>query len=289
MSSLSTQVQKSAKRVRENARRRRLEAGESGWGAPVVPDPVLPPTARPGRVVVVGAGRQGGRLAEGTAKVAGAELVGVVDLDVERARAFGARFGVSAEACGSDLAAVLAAHPAELVAVATTAPHHVAVGRQAVAAGARRVLLEKPIDNSYPDAAAFVEECEQAGVVLGVNYIRRWLVDHLAVLAAVRAGQIGPVRLITAQVGAGELAMLASHYVDFARQVLGTEPVAVSAELRDPVGGNRRGDEWDDPTGHLLVRFACGGRAYIDVEDDLPRGDAVVTLRDLGMIVIEEP
>jgi predicted dehydrogenase len=289
VSSLSKKVEKTAKRVRDEARRRRLEEGESGWGAPVAPDPVVPPSSRPARVVVVGAGRQGGRLAEGTAKVAGAELVGVVDLDGDRAREFGARFGVAAEACGTDLAEVLAAHLAELVAVATTAPHHVAVGKAALAAGVGRILLEKPIDTSYVEAEGFVADAEAAGVVLGVNYIRRWLVDHRAVVAAVRAGQIGPVRIVTAQVGAGELAMLASHYVDFARQVLDDEPVSVSAHLQERQGGNQRGGDWDDPTGHLVVRFAGGARAYIDVVDDLPRGDAVVTLRgDHGMIVIEE-
>jgi predicted dehydrogenase len=289
VASLGKRVEKAAKKVRDDARRRRLEAGESGWGAPLVPDPVVPPAHRPARVAVIGAGRQGGHLAHAAAAIDGAELVAIADLDGERSTALAREVGLDAGRCGPDAATLLAEHPADLVAVATTAPHHVALGRVAKAAGARRILLEKPIDTSYADAAAFVAECQADGVVLGVNYIRRWLADHRAVVAAVDAGQIGPVRIITAQVGAGELAMLASHYVDFARQVLHQEPVSVSAQLRPREGGNQRGDQYDDPTGHLVVRFSDGARAYIDVEDDLPRSDAVVTLRgDHGMIVIEE-
>lgn len=290
MSSLSTRIEKAAKQARDAARRRRMEAGESGWGAPVLPPPVLPASpGQPRRVAVVGAGRQGETLAQATKAVLGAELVGLADLDPERLAAVGAGVGLDPSQLHTDAAALFAATPVDLAVIATTAPSHVALARLATAAGIRRVLIEKPIDNSYAAAADLVAECAADGTFLAVNYSRRWQPDFHSIVAAVAAGQIGPVRIITAQTGAGELAMLASHYVDFCRMLLGAEPVDVSAQLRPRSGVNQRGATYDDPTGNLTVRFSTGTRAFIDVGDDVPRGDAVVTIRgDHGMIIIEE-
>lgn len=290
MAGATSKVERVLRRARDDVRRRRLEAGESGWGPPAPAPAVLPVRGEhPARAALIGAGRQGGHLAVAVEAITGADLVGIVDLDRERARALADRLGVSSDRCHDDVASLFAATPVDLAMIATTAPHHVALGRAAKAAGARRLLLEKPIDTSYADAAAFVAECEADGVPLGVNYFRRWMGDYRAIAAAIADDAIGPVRIITAQVGAGELAMLASHYVDFARQILGEDPVSVSADLREPKAGNLRGADYDDPTGHLVVRFSGGARAYVDVEDDVPRGDSVLTIRgDHGVVVIEE-
>ncbi len=101
---------------------------------------------------------------------------------------------------------------------------------------------------------------------------------------------VGPVWIGTnAQIGAGELAMLGSHYVDLCRMILGAEPVDVTARLRPRTGENQRGAEYEDPTGNLTVTFDDGARAFIDFGEDVPRGDAVVTIRgDEGLIVVEE-
>lgn len=289
MSSLTTRIEKAARQARDVARRRRLESGESGWGTPVLPPPVLP--AKPGqprRVAVVGAGRQGQILAAAVTSITGAELVGLADLDADRLSSTGSTLGLDPAQLHHDAADLFGSTPVDLAVIATTAPSHVALGRVATAAGIRRVLIEKPIDNSYEAAATFVTECEADGTALSVNYSRRWQPDFHGIVAAVAAGQIGTVRIITAQTGAGELAMLASHHVDLCRMLLGAEPVDVSAQLRPTSGVNQRGAEYDDPTGNLTVRFSTGARAFIDVGEG-PRTDSVVTIRgDHGLIVIEE-
>jgi predicted dehydrogenase len=279
-----------AKLAREAARRRRLEHGESGWGRAVAPPPQLfDEGGRPRRIAVVGAGVQGRVLAQATAAVGGAELVGLADLDGDRLADAGSRLGLDEDRCFTDAAAMFASGPIDLVAVATTAPHHVAIGRAAKDAGIGRILLEKPIDTSYALAADLVASCEADGVELGVNYTRRWLPDHRAIVDAIRNGAVGAVRVITAQIGPGQLAMHGSHHVDLCRMLTGAEPVEVSAQLRTPVEANVRGDQFDDPTGHVVVRFDDGSRAYLDFEEDLPKGDPVVTIRgDHGLIGIEE-
>jgi predicted dehydrogenase len=286
---MSGLVRTGAKQVRNAYRQRRMEAGESGWGAPVAPPPVLAARNLPARVVIVGAGIQGGVLAQSTANLEGAELVGIADLDVGRARDLAAKVGLDPERTGDDLAAMVARERPELVCVATTAPSHVALGRVALDAGVKRILLEKPIDTSYADAAAFVEACRAEGVVLGVNYFRRWAVDPAAVRDAVRANAIGPVQIITAQLGASDLAMIGSHFIDLCRFYLDDEIATVSANLHESGRVNVRGAQFDDPTGHLLVTFRKGARAFIDFDDGIPKNDFVITLRgEDGLIVVEE-
>jgi len=290
VSSLSARVEKAARQARDANRRRRLERGEAGWGAPVLPAPVLPVgLGQPRKVVVVGAGRQGWRLAAGTKAVTGAELVGLADLDADRLADIGGRVGLDPEKRFTDAAAMFASGLIDLAAIATTAPHHIALARQAKDAGISRILIEKPIDNDYGEAAKFVAECEADGTLLAVNHSRRWTPDHRSIVAAIHAGQLGDVKIITAQTGAGELAMLGSHHIDFCRMVLRSEPVGVSAQLREREGGNQRGSQYEDPTGHLTVTFASGARAFIDFTDDLDRNNSVVTIRGQeGMIVVEE-
>jgi predicted dehydrogenase len=71
--------------------------------------------------------------------------------------------------------------------------------------------------------------------------------------------------------------------------LVGGEPVEVSAQLRAPAEENVRGAQFEDPTGHVVVRFDTGARAYLDFEDDLPKGDPVVVVRgDHGLIGLEE-
>jgi predicted dehydrogenase len=290
MAGISADLTRLVKRARDAARERSLEQGESGWGSPVMPPPVVTrPSGGAFRVVVVGAGVQGGVLARGAHTLQGAELVAVVDLDQERSSQVLDRLSGTSARAMSDAASAFAETSPDLVVVATTAPSHVALGDLALDASVPRIMLEKPIGTNYAESAALVERARGAGAALSVNYVRRYLTDHRAVLAAVQAGQIGQLRLMTAQVGAGELAMQGSHFVDLFRMFSGAEVTEVCARLRPTASPNARGADFEDPTGVLELRASTGARAYIDFEPDLPARDIVVTLRgDDGLIVLEE-
>lgn len=290
MASIGSQVVKIAKQVRSAARQRSLEQGESGWGAPHVPPPVLVESVSgPQRVVIIGAGVQGTMLAQGARRITGVEVSGLVDRDEARAHQGADSIGLDRACCSTDAAEALGSGRVDLAVIATTSGSHVPLGRLALNSGAIRILLEKPIGTSYEEASEFAHDCAAAGVPLAINYSRRWLPDHRAIVRAVQEGQIGPVRIITVQAGAGELAMHGSHFVDFCRMVLGTDPVEVAARLRPRSVVNQRGAEFDDPTGTLTLRFSDSARAFIDFEDDLPPRDVVITIRgDDGMIMVEE-
>jgi predicted dehydrogenase len=181
------------------------------------------------------------------------------------------------------------AAPLDLVCVATTAPSHVQLGRLALRAGVRRILLEKPMDAALLDARAFDTECRAAGVKLSVNYSRRWMPDYQAIQRCIGRGMIGRPRSICVMVGKGELAMHASHYFDLCRHLLGSEPEAILGQFDATTEVNARGAEYEDPSGHCVVRFRCGSRAYVDFSSDMEAKDPFVVVKGTtGRITIDE-
>ena len=120
-----------------------------------------------------------------------AEVVALCDLDPERLRVAGDRFGIRASY--SDLDAMLAAERLDGLVVATPHVAHAGPAVAGLTAGAH-VLVEKPMATSTADARAIAEAAARAGrevmVPTGLNFTKP------AALAArwVREGRIGALR-----------------------------------------------------------------------------------------------
>lgn len=151
------------------------------------------------RIGVVGIGWWAVTMHVPTLQASGdAEVVALCDLDAERLRVAGDRFGI--EARYDSLDRMLAAERLDGLVVATP---HVAHAGPAVAgldAGAH-VLVEKPMATSTADARAIAEAAARAGrevmVPTGLNFT-----PFSAQAAAwVRDGQVGEVRHVTCQMG----------------------------------------------------------------------------------------
>ena len=100
----------------------------------------------------------------------GFELVAAVDALAENRRAFSEHYAKPAVASILELAAF----ESELLVIATpTAGHEQQIEQALASMRPRAILCEKPLAYSLPAARAMVEACEQAGVSLYVNYIRR--------------------------------------------------------------------------------------------------------------------
>lgn len=280
-------------RLRQEVRRRYLEAGEEGWGKPVPRSAQLRGSAgsRTFRVGIIGAGPQGIAQGEGLQAVRGVEVAGIADINPARLGPAGSRLGLPSNACFEDAARLLEkTAPLDLVCVATTAPTHVSLGRLAIRSGAKRILLEKPIDISLIESCDFVAECQAAGIPLAVNYSRRWMPDYLAIKRCITKGFIGEPRSLAIILGKGEVAMHGSHFFDLSRYLLGSEPEWVVAHLDPLDGANPRGANFEDPAGFCLFSFRNGARAYFDFSSDLHSKDPFLTIKGtLGRITIDEP
>lgn len=128
---------------------------------------------------VIGAGHFGRFHALKTARAARARLVGVHDLDAERAAKVGAEAG-GAPALG--LAELLAASDA--VVVAAPADAHFALTEQALLAG-RHVLVEKPIAATLAQADRLASLAAARKLVLQVGHLLRYSAEHEAIAARI--------------------------------------------------------------------------------------------------------
>ena len=152
-------------------------------------------------VAIVGCGNIAGRYAEDIGRQPHLRLVGVTDLDAERAASLAREAGT--RAYGS-LDEALADDDVAIVVNLTTHHAHVPVSKAAIGAG-RHVFSEKPLALHADEARAVVALANERGVRLGAAPIvalgelaqtaRRWVVD----------GRLGTVRLAWADVNWGRI------------------------------------------------------------------------------------
>jgi len=116
------------------------------------------------------------------------ELVGICDLDAERARTSAEKWGTTAYA---DLDALVAAG-ANVIHVLTPPAAHAAVARAALEKGCH-VLIEKPIAEDVAAARAIGELARERGLVATVNHSLLYDPQVLRALEQVRAGALGQI------------------------------------------------------------------------------------------------
>jgi len=166
----------------------------------------------PTRVAVVGAGFIADFHLEILAATEGVELVGVCDLDAERARRAAERFGARRSA--SDLEE-LPSWGTQVAHVLVPPEHHGGVVRRLIELGIG-AFVEKPLALSSDEARQLTELAARRGVPLGVNHNACHHPAFARLFAGVRAGRIGRVEHVRAclsvplrQLDAGD----ASHWM----------------------------------------------------------------------------
>ena len=156
----------------------------------------------------------------------------------------------------------------DILTVATPDDKHADIAVYAAMNGVKGIFCEKPIATSIEDADKILEACEQNGVVISVDYSRRWQPIYHTIRESIRGGEIGIVKTIITIMG-GERAMLfrnGSHLIDLMCFYAESDPVQVSARLEEGF------EDWDrykgdggtlpenDPSGNGLVIFNNGIR-----------------------------
>ena len=224
------------------------------------------------RVACLGAGYFARFHHDAWRRVEGAELVGVADLEIERARGAGAPAFASLEA-------MLEGVGPDLLDVATPPPTHLEAIRLGLEAGVAAIVCQKPFCRSPEEAQRAVELAEAAGARLVVHENFRFQPWYRAIAAAIRDGAVGRVQQVTFRLrpgdGQGPDAYLdrqpyfrtmprllvhetAVHWIDTFRYLLG--PIrAVYADLRrlnPAVAG--------EDAGHVLFDFDGEVRALFD-------------------------
>ncbi|MCW2606431.1 MAG: oxidoreductase domain protein [Frankiales bacterium] len=175
----------------------------------------------------------------------------------------------------TDLQEFLATPGLDAVYVASPNSAHRPLVEAAAAAG-KAVLCEKPLAASVADAAAMVQVCADAGVLLGTAYDQRWHPAHAALRDVVPTlGTVTAVRIVyccwlpadwtpdgaphdnwrvdPVRAGGGAAVDLAPHGLDLVGTLLGEDVVELSARLQ------RRVQTYAVDDGALLTGATASG------------------------------
>ena len=205
------------------------------------------------------------------------QIVGVCDVDPERARATAAVWDVPAavSSVGELLALGL-----DLVSVCTPHPTHEDVVLQAAAAGVH-VLCEKPIAIELASAERMIAACDDAEVLLGVLFQRRFWPAAQRIRAAIDDGTLGrPImgqcsvmlqrepeyysrdawRGTWASDGGGVLMTQAIHYIDLLQWFLGDV-----AEVYGKINTYKHGGHIEvEDSATAVITFTSGAMATLE-------------------------
>jgi len=221
-------------------------------------------------LAVLGAGRIGQVHAAAILQVRGARLVAVSDPVASAAQKVADTHGCAIRSIDE----IAAAKDVEGVVICTPTDTHADLIEKFVAAG-KAIFCEKPIDLSLDRVKACLKIVEKAGAKLMVGFNRRFDRDFCAVRAAIDAGKVGSVEMVTITsrdpgpppldyIGrsGGIFRDMTIHDFDMARWLLGEEPesvVAVASVLVDPAIG--QAGDYDSV--NVILRTAGGRQAVI--------------------------
>lgn len=222
----------------------------------------------PLRLVQVGAGAMGRAWLGAIGENPDVELVGLVDLNVDAARASLADAGLSGVAVGASVAEVAAQTGAHAVVNVTVPAAHHPVNVEALFAGLP-VLCEKPAAPTVAQALSLAAAAEASGELLMISQSRRYY-PEIARLRSLTA-ELGEIGVATTEFfkaphfgGFREemahvlLVDMAIHSFDAARYVLDADPVSVYCEEWNP------GYSWFDGAANATAVFEFeGGARYV--------------------------
>ncbi len=179
------------------------------------------------RIAVVGVGYLGRFHAEKLARLKDAELVAVVDSDLERARSLGRELGVAAH---QDHHQVIELVDAVSVVTPTVSHHQVAMD---FLAADKDVFCEKPLAASLEEADAMVGLAAERGRILQVGHLERFnpaveeMLNRANKPMFVECNRIAPFKARATDVDVALDLMI--HDLDIILAMVGRDPVEIRA------------------------------------------------------------
>ena len=217
------------------------------------------------RIVHVGLGGWGGNWATHVLPThPDIEVVGWVEIAVEKRKSFAARLGALESRFHERLEEALAAGPVDAVTIAVPIALHEPLARQALEAG-KHVIVEKPFTATMAEAKGLVALAEEKGLVLAVSQNYRFypaaqtVADfaHRQVFGKLVGGKLD-FRRNNIMARGGNLdwpnpmvADMAVHHYDLMRMIIGADPIDVSARSWNPENSPYR----DDPCAAMTLSF----------------------------------
>lgn len=154
----------------------------------------------------------------------------------------------------------------DILCIATRQTMHADQIEQAVAAGVRGILCDKPLATSLTEMDRIVDTCRQQPVPLLFALDRRWMAPYYELCDLIEKGTIGTVTAITAN-GLPNLINHGCHWYDTALMLVGDpEPEWVSGSVADISTEPPESRSRMDPIGRGQVGLSNG--ATLNVTPD---------------------
>lgn len=222
------------------------------------------------RFAVLGAGRIGQVHARAVTSTMGARLVAVAEPDAAAAKAIATAYDCDIRTIDE----IEEAGDVDAVIICTPTDTHADLIERFARAG-KAIFCEKPVDLSLTRVRACLDVVKDTGATLMVGFNRRFDPDFMAVKAAIDAGRIGKVEMVTItsrDPGAppydyitrsgGIFRDMTIHDFDMARWLLGEEVetvMAAASVLTDP----KIGELGDFDSANVILRAGSGRQAII--------------------------
>jgi predicted dehydrogenase len=251
----------------------------------------------PLRWALIGAGAVARSHAASLAESPAAVLVGVVDPDLERAKAVAAEFDVAAH---GDLDSLLVDGPVHAATVAVPNHLHVVACDQLLDRGIAP-LVEKPLAPDLAGAVHILQAAERAGRPVGAILNMRYLAPIRAIADACHDGALRP-RTITmrgelarrapgtwrTEAGGGLLLEVGVHYLDLLQWWLGTPD---DVEVAPDGLGTEHVDvtlRWADTTARLHLDATAETGRPVEVDVDAAEGAVQVIAGEITRSTIAD-
>lgn len=182
----------------------------------------------------------------------------------------------------------------DILSVVTPDHLHARFAIEAMEAGVPRIFCEKPLAITLEEADEIIDLANRVGATMSVNYTRRWVPEYVEARAQVRAGAIGELSQVIAQIG-GPRAMLfrnLTHPIDLMSYFAESDPSWVMADLEEGFDDytNYRGDGHDpalEPGANAFIKFQNGVRGYLAAQKNMPVGEIYHLVGSGGRITID--
>lgn len=146
------------------------------------------------RVVSVGCGPRGDAHMAAMRNSGAADLVALCDLHEPRLRILGEKHAV--KNLYHDMTEMIRREKPDLVDIVTAPTHRVGIVEAALAAGARNILIEKPVALRPSEAARLAELGRQPGCLIAVNTQYQWMPHWQRFWRLIQDGHLGEIRTI---------------------------------------------------------------------------------------------
>ena len=172
----------------------------------------------------------------------------------------------------------------DIVCIATRQTMHAEQCEQAVEAGVRGILFEKPLATSMAEVDHMVAACQRGGVPVALGVNRRWWGSYGHLRRLIRDGAVGEVQAV---VGYGLPNMInhGCHWYDVMLGLVGDPtPVWASGHVEDVSGDPPDSRRRLDPPGRGMFGFGKRGVGY--ATPDGGPAPSFEVLGDRGRLVI---